>query len=237
VSTTPKVALVAGGSGLVGGHLIQALIDAPEYGRVFAVTRRPLGREHSKLANRIVVWPRMAEQLKGMTVHEAFCCIGTTRAAAGSDDAFRDVDFDAVLQFAQAARALGATRFVVVSSVGANSQSKKLYLRTKGEMEEAVATVGFVSLDILQPSLLLGSRKEMRMLELLGQVVAPLVNPMLTGTRESLRAIPAETVARGMVGAARRGGRGVYRYTFSAIRQLSEMKPHQAIAVPQTPRK
>ena len=237
MSTTPKVALVAGGSGLVGGHLIQALIDAPEYGRVFAVTRRPLGREHSKLANRIVVWPRMAEQLKGMTVHEAFCCIGTTRAAAGSDDAFRDVDFDAVLQFAQAAHALGANRFVVVSSVGANSQSKKLYLRTKGEMEEAVATVGFVSLDILQPSLLLGSRKEMRMLELLGQVVAPLVNPMLTGTRESLRAIPAETVARGMVGAARRGGRGVYRYTFSAIRQLSEMKPHQAITAAQPPRK
>jgi len=229
--------LVAGGSGLVGGYLIQALLEAPEYGRVFALTRRPLGREHPKLANRIVVWPRMAEQLKGMTAHEAFCCIGTTRAAAGSDEAFRETDLDAVLLFAQASRAVGVTRFVVVSSVGAKSDSKKLYLRTKGEMEEALAMVGFNSLDILQPSLLLGSRKEMRPLELAGQLLAPLVNPMLTGSRESLRAIPAETVARGMLGAARRGGRGVYRYTYAAIRQLSELKPHQAIPVEKPPRK
>jgi len=237
VSTTPKIALVAGGSGLVGGYLIQALLEAPEYGRVFALTRRPLGREHPKLANRIVLWPRMAEQLKGMTAHEAFCCIGTTRAAAGSDEAFRETDLDAVLLFAQASRAVGVTRFVVVSSVGAKSDSKKLYLRTKGEMEEALAMVGFNSLDILQPSLLLGSRKEMRPLELAGQLLAPLVNPMLTGSRESLRAIPAETVARGMLGAARRGGRGVYRYTYAAIRQLSELKPHQAIPVEKPPRK
>jgi len=237
VSTTPKIALVAGGSGLVGGYLIQALLEAPEYGRVFALTRRPLGREHPKLANRIVVWPRMAEQLKGMTAHEAFCCIGTTRAAAGSDEAFRETDLDAVLLFAQASRAVGVTRFVVVSSVGAKSDSKKLYLRTKGEMEEALAMVGFNSLDILQPSLLLGSRKEMRPLELAGQLLAPLVNPMLTGSRESLRAIPAETVARGMLGAARRGGRGVYRYTYAAIRQLSELKPHQAIPIEKPPRK
>ena len=237
MSTTPKIALVAGGSGLVGGYLIQALLEAPEYGRVFALTRRPLGREHPKLANRIVLWPRMAEQLKGMTAHEAFCCIGTTRAAAGSDEAFRETDLDAVLLFAQASRAVGVTRFVVVSSVGAKSDSKKLYLRTKGEMEEALAMVGFNSLDILQPSLLLGSRKEMRPLELAGQILAPLVNPMLTGSRESLRAIPAETVARGMLGAARRGGRGVYRYTYAAIRQLSELKPHQAIPVEKPPRK
>jgi len=237
VSTTPKIALVAGGSGLVGGYLIQALLGAPEYGRVFALTRRPLGREHPKLANRIVLWPRMAEQLKGMAANEAFCCIGTTRAAAGSDEAFRETDLDAVLLFAQASRAVGVTRFVVVSSVGAKSDSKKLYLRTKGEMEEALAMVGFNSLDILQPSLLLGSRKEMRPLELAGRVLAPLINPMLTGTRESLRAIPAETVARGMLGAARRGGRGVYRYTYAAIRQLSELKPHQAIPVEKPPRK
>jgi len=97
VSTTPKIALVAGGSGLVGGFLINALLEAPEYSRVFALTRRPLGREHHKLANRIVVFARMAEQIKGMMVHEAFCCIGTTRAAAGSDEAFREADLDAVV--------------------------------------------------------------------------------------------------------------------------------------------
>jgi uncharacterized protein YbjT (DUF2867 family) len=229
VSTTPRIALVAGASGLVGGHLIQALLEAPEYSRVFALTRRPLGREHPKLANRIVVFQRMAEQLKGLAANDAYCCLGSTRAEAGSDDARRDVDVDLVLLFAQAARAAGATRFVVVSSVGASSSSKKSYLVAKAEMEDAVTRLGFPSVDILQPSLLLGARKQMRPLELAASLFAPLINPMLTGSRESLRAISAETVAKGMVGATRRGGRGVYRYTYTAICQLAELRPMQPL--------
>jgi uncharacterized protein YbjT (DUF2867 family) len=232
VSTTPRIALVAGATGLIGGFLIDTLIGAPEYTRVYAVTRRPFARDHSKLANRIVNFERMAEQLKGLAVHDAFCCIGTTIADAGSQEAFREADVDAVLLFAQAARAAQATRFVVVSSVGADSRSTKFYLRTKGEMEEAVSGLGFNSVDILQPSLLLGPRKAMRPLELAGRIFAPLVNPMLTGPREQYRAIPAETVARGMLGAARRGGRGIYRYTYGAINQLALIKSNQPNAVP-----
>ena len=229
MSTTPKIALVAGANGLVGGYLIQALLEAPEYSRIFALTRRPYGREHPKLANRIVVFARMAEQLKGLAAHDAFCCLGTTIATAGSQEAFREVDVDAVLQFAQTARAAGATRLVVVSAARASLDSRNFYLRTKGEMEAAVAAVGFPSLDILQPSLLLGPRKESRPMELLGRVFAPVVNPFLTGSREALKAIPAETVARGMVGAARRGGRGIYRYTYPAIVQLAQLRPHQPV--------
>jgi uncharacterized protein YbjT (DUF2867 family) len=214
---------------MVGGLLVQALIAAPDYSRVFALTRRPLGREHPKLANRIVIFERMAEQLKGLTAQDAFCCIGTTIAEAGSEDAFREVDVDAVLLFAQAARAAGASRFVVVSSVGANPSSKKFYLRTKAEMEDAVTMLGFTSVDILQPGLLLGSRKQARPLEVLGALVAPLINPLLTGSREAWRAIPAEVVAKAMIGAARRGAKGVYRYTHSAIRQLADLKPLQPV--------
>ena len=162
VSTTPRIALVAGASGLVGGFLVQALLEAPDYSRIFALTRRPLGREHAKLANRIVVFERMATQLKGLVANDAFCCIGTTIAEAGSQEAFREADLDAVLLFAEAARAAGATRFAVVSSVGASSSSKKFYLRTKGEMEDAVTAMGFAAVDIFQPSLLLGPRKQMR---------------------------------------------------------------------------
>jgi uncharacterized protein YbjT (DUF2867 family) len=183
-----------------------------------------------KLANRVVIFERMADQLKGLVAQDAFCCIGTTIADAGSQEAFRAADVDAVLLFARAARAAQATRFVVVSSVGANSQSKKFYLRTKGEMEEAVTDLGFTSVDILQPSLLLGARKELRFLEIAGQVFAPIINPLLTGTREAYRAVPAETVAKAMLGAARRGTRGVYRYTFGGIRQLSELRAAQPVA-------
>lgn len=229
MSTTPRIALVAGANGLVGSCLIQALLEAPDYSRVFALTRRPYGREHPKLANRIVVFSRMAEQLKGLAAHDAFCCIGSTIATAGSQEAFREADVDAVLLFAQAARAAGATRLVVVSSVRASLDSKNFYLRTKGEMEDAVTRVGFPSLDILQPSLLLGPRKESRPMEALGRLFAPLMNPFLTGSREGLKAIQAETVARAMVGAARRGARGIYRYTYPAILQLAEIRPHQPL--------
>ena len=236
VSTTPRIALVAGASGLVGGFLVTALLEASDYSRVFALTRRPLGREHPKLANRIVIFERMAEQLKGLVAHDAFCCIGTTIAEAGSQEAFHDADVNAVLLFARAARAAGATRFVVVSSVGADSNSKKFYLRTKGEMEEAVTDLGFASVDILQPSLLTGPRKEMRPLEVVGGIFAPLINPLLTGAREAYRSIPAETVAKAMLGAARAGRRGVYRYTYGSIRQLAQVRAFQPIPA-QTPKK
>jgi len=227
VSSTPRIALLAGASGLIGGYLLDALLGAPDYSRVFALTRRPFGREHPKLANRIVVFERMATQLKGLTANDAFCCIGTTIRDAGSQEAFRATDVDAVLLFAQAARAAGATRFVVVSSVGADVNSKKFYLRTKGEMEQAVTDVGFPSLEIMQPSLLLGPRKHVRPVEFLGSMLAPLVNPMLTGTREAYRAIPAEVVARAMLGTARRGARGIYRHTYSSIQQLSQYRAAQ----------
>jgi len=230
VSTNPKIALVAGATGLVGGLLLNTLLDAPDYTRVYALTRRPFAKDHPKLANRVVVFERMADQLKGLVAQDAFCCIGTTIAEAGSQEAFRAADVDAVLLFARAARAAQATRFVVVSSVGADSKSKKFYLRTKGEMEEAVTDLGFTSVDILQPSLLLGPRKELRPLEITGRIFAPLINPLLTGTREAYRAVPAETVAKAMLGAARRGTRGVYRYTFAGIRQLSELRAAQPVA-------
>jgi len=237
VSTTPRIALVAGATGLIGGYLINTLIEAQEYARVFALTRRPYLKEHAKLANRIVNFERMADQLKSLTANDAFCCIGTTIADAGSQEAFRETDVDAVLLFAQAARAAQATRFVVVSSVGADSKSKNFYLRLGCEMEQAVSGLGFVSVDIMQPSLLLGPRKAVRPLELAGRIFAPLLNPLLTGTREQYRAIAAETVARGMLGAARRGGRGIYRYTYGAINQLALIRSNQPNLVPPAKKK
>jgi uncharacterized protein YbjT (DUF2867 family) len=236
VSTTPRIALVAGATGLVGSLLLEHLLDAPDYARVYALTRRPLGREHPRLANRTVVFARLGEQLKGLTAHDAFCAIGTTIAEAGSQEAFRAVDVDAVLHFARAARAAQVTRFVVVSSVGASSGSKKFYLRTKGEMEEAVCDLGFPAVDILQPSLLLGPRRQLRPLEITGRIFAPLLNPLLTGTREAYRAIPADVVARAMLGVARRGARGIHRHTHAAITQLAEVRA-QAPAAPATPKK
>jgi uncharacterized protein YbjT (DUF2867 family) len=225
----PKVILLAGASGYVGNLALTQLLDSSDISRVYAISRRPLGREHPRLANRIVQFEQLQSQLKGLTCHAALCALGTTIRQAGSEQAFRQVDFDAVLAFARAAKAAQAQRFVVVSSVAADPGSKNFYLRTKGEMEEALQGVGFASLDILQPSLLLGWRAEIRPLELLASVFMPLVNPFLTGKREPFRAISARTVAAAMVGATRSGRRGVYRYTYSPIQSLARIKPVRTV--------
>jgi uncharacterized protein YbjT (DUF2867 family) len=218
-----SIVLLAGASGVTGGYALDALLAAPDVGRVLAVSRRPLGREHPRLANRIVQFERIETQLKGASCDAALCCLGTTLRKAGSPERFRAVDVDCVLAFARAARAANARRFVVVSSVGADPAARNFYLRTKGEMEEELEGVGFESLDILQPSMLLSWRSEMRPLELVGGLLMPLVSPLLRGSYAPYRAISARTVGAAMLGATRSGRRGVQRYTHEGIRALARL--------------
>ena len=228
-----RVALLAGASGLTGGYVLEALLEAADFSRVIAVTRRPLAREHARLANRIVQFDRMETQLQGSSCDVALCCLGTTIARAGSRANFREVDVDYVLAFARTARAANAQRFVVVSSAGADSRARNFYLRTKGEMEEELQTVGFPALDILQPGLLLGWRQEMRPLELAAMAFMPLLNPFLLGKRAAFRAISARAVAAAMVGAARSGRKGVQRYVNPGIRALARLTAAQAAPAPE----
>jgi len=218
-----SVVLLAGASGLTGGCTLDALLAAPDISRVIAVSRRQLGREHPRLANRIVQFERLETQLKGVSCEAALCCLGTTLRKAGSQQRFRAVDVDCVLAFARAARAANARRFVVVSSVGANADARNFYLRTKGDMEERLEDIGFESLDILQPSMLLGWRNEMRPLELVSALLMPLVSPLLRGKYTPYRGIPARTVGAAMLGATRSGRRGVQRYTYEGILALSRL--------------
>jgi uncharacterized protein YbjT (DUF2867 family) len=219
------VALLAGASGLTGGYVLDALLAAPDFGRVIAVTRRPLPREHARLANRIVQFDRLEAQLRGVTCDVALCCLGTTIARAGSRESFREVDVDHVVAFARTALAARAQRFVVMSSAGADSGSRNFYLRTKGEMEQELEGLGFGALDILQPGLLLGWRHEMRPLELAAMALMPLVNPFLAGKRAAFRGIPARRVAAAMIGAARSGRKGVQRYLNPGIEALARLAP------------
>ena len=218
-----KVALLVGASGLTGGYVLDALLGAPDFSRVIAVTRRGLGREHPRLANRIVQFERLEGQLQGARCDVALCCLGTTLAHAGSQQKFREVDVGYVRAFARAAQAAQAQRFVVLSSVGADPQARNFYLRTKGEMEEDLAAVGFASLDILQPSLLLAWRAEMRPLELGARLFMPLANPFLRGRYAAWRGVSARSVAAAMLGAMRSGRRGVQRYTWTGIEALAQL--------------
>ena len=220
-----KVALVAGGSGLVGSRLLRVLADATEYSRVLAISRRPLSIDHPRIANRVTRFESLEQELRSLRCDDAYCCLGTTLRTAGSPAAFRAVDHDLVLEFARLARHSGAQRLVVVSAAGADPAARYFYLRVKGEMEDALEALHFPALDLLQPGLLLGARREWRPLESAGRVLAPLLNPLLRGRLAAWRAVDAGKVATAMLMVARRARRGVHRYSSTEIEQLARPAP------------
>ena len=150
-----RVALVAGGSGLVGRALLARLGADPGVAQVHALVRRPLGLVAPKLQVHVVDFNALPPL---PAAHEAYLALGTTIAVAGSREAFRAVDFDANLAVAKAAGAAGARRVGLVSAMGADARSRVFYSRVKGELEEALSALPLDALVIARPSLLLGDR-------------------------------------------------------------------------------
>lgn len=156
-----------------------------------------LGRRSSGARNeRLRPMEQWPASLEGEVIDVAVSTLGTTRKAAGSWAAFEAVDRHALLGFAEAARKAGARQFILVSSSGADAGSRIAYLRLKGEVEEAVVTLGFERVDLLRPGLLLGERREHRAGEALGQRLMPLIAPLLIGKLKRVAGIPAIQVAR-----------------------------------------
>jgi uncharacterized protein YbjT (DUF2867 family) len=188
--------LLAGATGLVGHELLKQLIAESVVGEIHVLTRRPLLIESPKIRlHHTSLGEHWLDSVSGLTFDSVFCCLGTTMKAAGSQDAFRRVDFDAVVQLAKFAKS-HSRFFGMVSSVGADSHSGNFYLKVKGEAEDAVRALGIPSLAILNPSLLMGDRKESRPGEKFAMAVMPAVNFLLVGGLRKYRGIEASEVAR-----------------------------------------
>lgn len=200
--TTERTAVVAGASGLVGRELIVRLGRAPAYGRVIALTRRALGLQVPKLIEAPARFDALddilAPLLRPSTV-DAYCCLGATIRAAGSQQAFRRVDQDLVLAFARWAAGVPVSRLVVVSALGADANSRVFYNRVKGETEDDLRAVAGSSLVLLRPSLLDGPRTERRWGE---SLALTMTRPLRTWLPASLRPVAVEDVAQSMIDAA-----------------------------------
>ncbi|MGD2135551.1 MAG: NAD(P)H-binding protein [Gemmatimonadales bacterium] len=196
---TERAALVAGATGLVGGHCLDLLLADPGYAAVHSVGRRPSGRTSPKLTEHIVDFADLANLTTIAAVDlSVFCCLGTTMRRAGSRAAFRRVDLEYPLALAHAARDVGARCFVVVSALGADPGGATFYARVKGELERELRAVGFPSLIIARPSLLLGDRTEFRLGERVAAMLGRVVGSLLVGGLRRYRPIHARMVARAL---------------------------------------
>jgi len=210
VPHTPRTALLAGATGLVGRELLPLLLANPRYTRVHALVRassRPIA-PHPKLSVHEVKFNHLPELLP--KVDDAYIALGTTIKSAGSNAAFREVDFDFVLSTARAARAAGARRVAVVSALGADTASRVFYNRVKGDMQAAVQALDFDTVVFAQPSLLLGDRASLGQPLRSGEVWATrLLGPVMGFVPKAVRPIQAQSVAAAMLSAMLAGARGV----------------------------
>lgn len=197
-----KTAIVIGATGLTGHLLTQLLLDHPAYHTVKVLVRHDFSLLHPKLQVHQTNFQDEAQLKNLLRGDELFCCIGTTIRKAGSQAAFRAVDFDIPVKAARLAAQNGIRQLLVVSSLGANAASSNFYLRTKGEMEAEVLKAGVPVTVCVRPSMLLGHRQELRVGERIGQWLIQAVHPLLQGSWRKYRGIQAVQVARAMVALA-----------------------------------
>ena len=212
-----RTALVAGASGLVGGHLLPLLLADRAYARVVALARRELPARHAKLEQRVVDFGRLDAFSDIPRVDDVFCCLGTTIKAAGSQEAFRLVDHDYVLGLARLGARAGARRFLLVSALGADPASRIFYSRVKGDVEAAVRQLPYEGIQIFRPSFLMGDRPEARIAERLGIPLARVLAPLLVGRLRRYRPIHGADVARAMVQIAKEAPRGPNVFEYDGI--------------------
>lgn len=210
--------VMTGASGLVGGLTLPLLGDC----ELTLVGRRRLPDLPPRAEQRIgamAEWPT----LMGQSVQDvAICCLGTTIRVAGSQPAFAAVDRDAVIAFAQAAKAAGASQFVMVSSVGANAKARNFYLKTKGEAEAGIEAIGFARTDIFRPGLLRGNREgTTRPGESIMMALSPITDLLTPAVFDQYRSIAADRVASAIAACVGKNEGGVHIHENRDILRLS----------------
>jgi uncharacterized protein YbjT (DUF2867 family) len=200
--TQQRTALVIGASGLVGTQLLQQLCASEAYSQVTALVRKPLSTTHPKLTQELVNFDNLEQAASRINAQDIFCTLGTTIRVAGSQEAFRKVDYEYPLEVAEIALRNGAEQYLIVTALGADARSPVFYSRVKGEVEKKIASLGYKTVVALRPSFLVGQRTESRAGEEIGIIIARLIAFALIGPLRKYRAIEASTVAGAMLAEA-----------------------------------
>jgi uncharacterized protein YbjT (DUF2867 family) len=212
------VVLLAGATGLVGRECLRLLAADPAVSRVVVLARRALQlpAPPDKLAVHLVDFERLGTVAPLLVADAVVCALGTTMRVARSRERFRQVDCGYAVAFARLALAGGARHFLLVSALGVDARSRVFYNRVKGETEDAIRALGYRSLTIVRPSVLLGDRGEFR----LGEAMAKRIASLVPGR---LRAVSAAAVAAVLVRAAIEDAPGTRVIESEAIRRPARL--------------
>jgi uncharacterized protein YbjT (DUF2867 family) len=217
----PNKAVIAGASGLIGSYLVDILLEAQEYDEVLVIIRRELPLQHRKLLQLVIDFDKLDEHKAVINGSAIFCCLGSTRKKTPDLTEYRKVDYHYPMQLAQFAKQNGVKQYHLVSALGANSRSSNFYLKMKGETEEAIQKVELESLNIYQPSLLTGDRKEPRSGERFMIGLMKLIDPLLVNGLKKYRSISAETVAYAMFKQSLKSEAGIFVHPSDKIKLLA----------------
>lgn len=227
-----RTALIVGATGLVGSHCLRALLTSENYQKVHVLVRRefklPLSeRQQQKMQVHVVNFDKLENSAELFAVDDVFCCLGTTLKQAGSIEAFKKVDYDYCLKTAQLATEKNVAHFLIVTAVNAKANSLAYYSRTKGELQKQLTLLNFKQLSIFQPSLLLGERKDFRLLEGVWGKSAIVMNNLLPKKMSAFKAIDGKVVGQAMVAVAsnknlQKSDKGVDFYHYDDMQKASE---------------
>ncbi|MFN8357313.1 MAG: NAD-dependent epimerase/dehydratase family protein [Spirosomataceae bacterium] len=215
-----KTALVVGANGLVGSQLLFQLLNDSRYQQVITLVRRSMHLKHPKLDERLVDFDALSKT--DWQADDIYCCLGTTIRTAGSQEAFRKVDFTYPLEVAKLGLERGTKQFLIVTALGSDAVSSIFYSRVKGEIENAIKGLPYETIHIFRPSMLLGDRKETRIGESIAKVVTKVIGPLMLGPLKKYKGIYDAQVAAAMRAMAEQSQKGVF------IHESDEMQAYQS---------
>jgi uncharacterized protein YbjT (DUF2867 family) len=197
-----KTALLFGSSGLIGGHLLNQLIQNNNYTKIKIFVRSELEINNPKVEIIKIDFNNLENHIEDIKGDDCFFCIGTTKQNSPDKNEYQRVELEIPKEIAQIAKSNLVNSFIFVSALYANPKSSGNYVRFKGMVEEELKRLNFPKLALMRPSFLMGDRKEKRVGEKIGIFVFKLLSPLLLGPLKKMRPIHSETVAKAMIRAA-----------------------------------
>ena len=194
-----KTALLFGSSGLIGGQLLNNLIQNNDYNKIKIFVRSIPEIKDSKIEIIKADFNNLKNHIEDIKGDDCFFCIGTTKQNSPDKNEYKRIERDMPVEIAQIAKANSVNSFVYVSSGFADPKNSGDYLRYKGEVEDELKKLNFTKLVIMRPSFLMGNRKEKRFGEKIGIFLFKLLSPLFLGPLKKMKPIHSEKVAKAMI--------------------------------------